>query len=90
MIIEQLNPGARVNWRDGASSGAKDNEEIQANQFAAALLMPTKLLERDSWKLVDGGIDDESALVERLSKMYDVSPQAMRFRLLNLALLDPT
>ena len=89
IIVEQLKRGARVNWRDGASSGAKDTEEIQANQFAAALLMPTKLLEGDYWRLVKAGVDDEDLLVERLARNYDVSPQAMRFRLLNLALIDP-
>lgn len=52
--------------------------------------MPTKLLETDYWRIVKAGVGDEDLLIEHLARIYDVSPQAMRFRLVNLALIDPT
>lgn len=89
VIVEQLWRGARVNWREGASSGVKDDEEIEANQFAAALLMPARLVERDYWAIADRATSEDS-LIDQLARRYHVSTQSMRFRLLNLALIDPS
>jgi Zn-dependent peptidase ImmA (M78 family) len=89
VVVEHLWRGARVNWRDGASRGANDREEIQANQFAAALLMPRDWLEDDYWDLLDRCASYDE-LLAALARRYDVSTQAMRFRLLNLALHDPS
>jgi Zn-dependent peptidase ImmA (M78 family) len=69
-----------VNWRDDESSKAVQWTEIQANQFAAELLMPTALLRRDVDRL--GRIDDH--LVQFLARKYRVSSQAMDIRLNNL------
>lgn len=88
IIVEQLTRSARVNWRDDVSSGATDTEEIEANQFAAALLMPRPLIEADYWRLANPGNSNED-IVDQLARRYIVSAQAMNFRLLNLALADP-
>jgi Zn-dependent peptidase ImmA (M78 family) len=69
-----------VNWRDDESSKAVQWEEIQANQFAAELLMPTAFLMRDLNKI--GRMNDH--LVQFLSRKYRVSSQAMDIRLNNL------
>jgi Zn-dependent peptidase ImmA (M78 family) len=53
--------------------------ERNANQFAADLLMPKSLLQRD---VSEHGLD-----VTLLAKRYGVSPQALWFRLLNLGLV---
>jgi Zn-dependent peptidase ImmA (M78 family) len=66
-----------VNWRDAESSKAVQWEEIQANQFAAELLMPTAFLTRDINRL--GRIDER--IVQFLARKYRVSPQAMDIRL---------
>ena len=88
IIVEQLTRSARVNWRDDVSSGATDSEEIDANQFAAALLMPREMIEADYWRLANAGhLGDD--IVAHLAGRYIVSTQAMHFRLLNLALADP-
>jgi Zn-dependent peptidase ImmA (M78 family) len=87
VIVEHLHRAARVNWRDGTSALASDKEEIEANQFAAALLMPRSLLEAHFESEV--GRYDEERLVHLLARRFEVSPQAMRFRLVNLALLSP-
>lgn len=69
-------------FRDSTSSSGEDRTEIQANQFAAALLMPRTLLES---KIKERGFDlgDESVL-ERFASEFEVSTQAMAYRLANL------
>jgi Zn-dependent peptidase ImmA (M78 family) len=74
-----------VNWRDDESSKAVKWEEIQANQFAAELLMPTKFLKRDIDKLKR--LDTHTT--QFLANKYKVSPQAMRIRLTNIGLVVP-
>lgn len=87
-IVEHLTRAARVNFRDGTSALATDKEEIEANQFAAGLLMPSAAVEDAFLEAAPRlGIDRS---VAALAKRFDVSPQAMRFRLMNLALIDPT
>lgn len=87
VIVEHLNRSARVNFRDGLSALATDREEIEANQFAAGLLMPPALVEAEFDKQFPKHAEDR--VVELLARKFEVSPQAMRFRLMNLALVDP-
>jgi Zn-dependent peptidase ImmA (M78 family) len=72
----------RINLRSSASSKAEDVEEIEANAFAAELLMPRDFLLRDARKLMFDMEDEEQ--VSSLARRYDVSRQAMTFRLMNL------
>jgi Zn-dependent peptidase ImmA (M78 family) len=71
--------------RDEVSGQAIDPEEIAANAFAAELLMPAVFLNDD---LEGRRIDyaDEKQ-VEDLARRYEVSVQAMTFRLTNLGYL---
>jgi Zn-dependent peptidase ImmA (M78 family) len=85
-IVEHLSR-ARVNWRDGTSAKASDKEEIEANQYAATLLMPAFLVEADFFALAR--VHPDETIIDRLSRRYEVSSQAMTFRLVNLALVDP-
>jgi Zn-dependent peptidase ImmA (M78 family) len=72
----------RINLRSPESSTAEDIEEIEANAFAAALLMPEEFLREDLANFV---LDvDDPHLVQQLAKLYDVSAQAMTIRLTNL------
>ena len=74
--------------RDGRSSLATDTQEIQANQFAAALLMPAKLISDSIKKRVTKKPNlTESELVSELATEFRVSTQAMEFRLTNLGIL---
>jgi Zn-dependent peptidase ImmA (M78 family) len=70
--------------RDEKSSKAKDKVEIQANRFAAELLMPACLLLLMIGK-TPPDIDDAEQIA-RLARRFDVSPQAMVFRLINLGI----
>jgi Zn-dependent peptidase ImmA (M78 family) len=68
--------------RSPLSSEATDVEEIEANTFAAWLLMPEEMLRRD---LIDMGIDVESDIaLQQLAKRYEVSQQSMNYRIANL------
>lgn len=59
--------------------------ERHADMFAAALLMPRKLVLRDFRRLAMDGISEE--VIATLAKQYDVSEEAMRYRLINLSSL---
>lgn len=68
----------RVMFRNSASSSGEILQEKEANAFAAALLMPKVLI-------VDNITDtDSDNLVEVLAKSFQVSKEAMSFRLANL------
>jgi Zn-dependent peptidase ImmA (M78 family) len=69
-----------IQRRDNKSKEGTDNDEKEANLFAAELLMPEEFLHRDLAEL--GGIDlaDETEL-KKLAVRYQVSPQALAFRL---------
>jgi Zn-dependent peptidase ImmA (M78 family) len=76
----------RVYGRNSKSSLASNPQEIEANQFAAELLMPEQFLMVD-FSAMKGALED---IVVRLAKKYKVSPQAMEYRLANLGLLVPS
>ena len=72
----------RVNLRSDVSSTGTDIEEVEANFFAASLLMPRRFLEKDP-RTLSIEIEDAKA-VQELARTYIVSTQAMSVRLLNL------
>jgi Zn-dependent peptidase ImmA (M78 family) len=77
-----VDKGFPMLMRDAVSSAGINEMEMEANLFAAELLMPVEFLA----KSLEGqpfDIDDEGA-VSALAKEYKVSPSAMRFRLGNL------
>lgn len=73
-----------VEFRDNEKNIARGIKEVQANQFAAALLMPKRPIERDVQNFKETGITKSAA--EFLAKKYYVSEEAMTFRLMNLNL----
>lgn len=79
-MVEHVDRGYRVNFRNQESSMARDVEEIEANFFAASLLMPTRLL--DEAGAVDAVDDDEK--VKDLARRFQVSRHAMSLRLANV------
>lgn len=77
---------AIVQMRDSRASAGVDEEEMEANRFAAELLMPRTFLEADLKSLGSIYADDERAIAN-LAKKYRVSPQAMAIRLSSLELV---
>lgn len=86
---EGIDLGLRVKRRDPDSSLGVDEEEKEANFFAAELLMPSVLLSKDlpELKASEPQEEDEEIIV-KLADKYEVSVQAMTFRLTNLGLLQ--
>jgi len=75
-----------VAFRDSESAKGEERAEIQANQFAAALLMPAQLVQRElSDELVDLAATDT---IDQLAARFGVSVQSMAFRLENLGLMS--
>jgi Zn-dependent peptidase ImmA (M78 family) len=71
--------------RDNKSSLALDPQEIEANAFAAELLMPRRLLLREiAEKVPQGSTAEPRKLIRHLARIFEVSEQAMEFRLVNL------
>ena len=75
-----------IKLRDGNSSTGENEEEVEANRFAAELLMPRQFIERDLFKYaVDGQLDDRK--LAQFAKQYEVSVQAMTNRLVSLGFI---
>lgn len=58
--------------------------EKEANAFAAALLMPQNLIQKELKKYNGYDLSDNSMITE-LAKKFEVSIQAMSYRIINLA-----
>jgi Zn-dependent peptidase ImmA (M78 family) len=76
----------RVNFRDANSSTASDLEEIQANAFAAEVLMPRDQVIASAKRLLEDRTATDAAILKYLAQGFDVSDQAMEYRLINLGL----
>ena len=71
--------------RDEQSSTGMDSDEIEANKFGAALLMPRGLVQQEV-RAQDLDLDDGEA-IDVLAKKFQVSTAAMSNRLQNLRML---
>lgn len=70
--------GALVSMRSSRSAEGTDQREVEANQFAACLLMPRALVQAAIE--LDGGVVSE-ILIAELASRFKVSEQAMTIRL---------
>lgn len=77
--------GHLISQRNRRSSTGTDLKEIEANQFSACLLMPSKLLKESVRRLKTERLYDSH--VTRLAQEFDVSEQAMTHRLTALGFL---
>lgn len=80
----------RVNFRDSRSSMAIDSEEIEANAFAATLLMPRDFVQKEINKLLDRKDSrsfDKEKLISSLARIFQVSNISMEYRLNNLGII---
>ncbi|MHB1166802.1 MAG: ImmA/IrrE family metallo-endopeptidase [Candidatus Nanopelagicales bacterium] len=75
----------RVNFRNDVSSRATDAEEIEANAFAAALLMPAAHV-RAALERLQNAPGNPTRAVSQLAEQFGVSAEAMGYRLINLGL----
>jgi Zn-dependent peptidase ImmA (M78 family) len=84
-LRQHVDQDFQIAWRNADSSKAVNWTEIEANQFAAHLLMPTDFLEDDLNELQV--IDKRAVLL--LAEKYLVSRQAMTIRLSQLGITGP-
>ncbi len=82
----------RIDRRNEVSSIGTDSQEIEANAFGAALLMPHKFVIDHVKDFVarineSGGGFSRDQFIAELARDFDVSTEAMGFRLINLGIL---
>lgn len=77
--------GHYISQRGPKASDGTDIKEIEANQFAASLLMPSKFVRRKVEELGVNSLLDHH--VSYLAEVFEVSEQAMTIRLTTLGLL---
>ncbi|MDE2482150.1 MAG: ImmA/IrrE family metallo-endopeptidase [bacterium] len=80
-----VDASVRINARTPTAGFATEREETEANQFAAALLMPTEEV-RDRLKAAHGLSD---SAIAKMARKFGVSDSAMQFRLVNLGFHIP-
>lgn len=83
LIVDSL---VRVNMRDSASATATDREEIEANRFAASLLMPEHMVRAAVASATADRQMAPMALQRELGRLFQVSAEAMGYRLINLGI----
>lgn len=87
MFVDESKGRASIVFRDGRSADGTNLHEMEANRFAASLLMPAVFLFESLTKcLSDGLLEIDREIIPRLSNEYCVSQQAMKIRLSSLGL----
>jgi Zn-dependent peptidase ImmA (M78 family) len=77
-----------VNRRDETSSLGTEREEIEANAFAAAILMPREFVVAELQRELDlSEVASRDELIARLARTFRVSAEAMGYRLVNLNII---
>jgi Zn-dependent peptidase ImmA (M78 family) len=78
--VDQERASFTVDFRNRESARGENDSEKEANLFAAELLMPEKFLREElAGQRLD--IFDDGDVLERLANKYEVSVQALTFRL---------
>jgi len=83
-----IHGSAEINMRASSPSITLDKKELEANQFAAELLMPSQFIESQITEVLDENPDIEvEDLIKKLSRQFEVSQNAMEYRLKQLGFL---
>lgn len=75
----------RVDLRATTPGYANPREEREANQFAAALLMPALLIQA-RWDELSSKYGDPNRTANKMADEFDVSQVAMKYRIANLGI----
>lgn len=85
----------RMDWRDNVSSLGTERQEIEANAFGASLLMPQEMVIARAKEYSAhaphslAGASWRERFISELAQEFDVSTEAMGFRLIRLGILAP-
>ncbi len=85
--IDRQWTGYQVKLRSEQSSAGTNVDEVEANLFAAELLMPISFLNTDLAKFARLTLTTEEK-IERLANKYEVSQQALTVRLTSLGYIQ--
>lgn len=77
----------RIDWRDNVSSLGTNAEEMEANAFAAEILMPREMVRSWVMSYVKKKSLTRDQLITGMARDFDVSAEAMGYRLINLGIL---
>lgn len=80
LFVDKIESTEKVLYRNFDSSTGEIKKEREANAFAASLLMPRFILNQ----VITNIPKDRSGIITYLAKEFNVSEQAMSFRLSNL------
>ena len=85
--VLRVDHAAHAKFRNSLSSKGINAEEVEANLFAAEILMPQQFISADleNSSIVDI-LDDD--FINQLAKRYDVSTQALLIRLIRLGYIE--
>jgi len=93
-ILPSKKDGMFVDTEENLSRNAYwDIRELQANKFAANLLMPVWLIKEEGLKVIEefqnkyGTLPTIDNFIDIMSKIFNVSRQAMKYRLINLGVV---
>lgn len=86
--VDRREGGYQVKLRNPASSTGTNVEEMEANLFAAELLMPEKFLREDLAGYDHLDIFETDPLLDELKRKYQVSGRALTIRLANLGYIE--
>jgi Zn-dependent peptidase ImmA (M78 family) len=89
IIVRQ---SVRLRRLEGVASAATDEQEAEANAFSAALLMPREAIIAAVGAFTSETAPDEAhfprdEMIDQLARKFDVSSEAMIFRLASLGIL---
>lgn len=83
-----IDKSIKTNLRNETSSMGYDAEEVEANAFAAALLMPEDFI-YDYLDNLGGCLDyNDDEEIKEMARLFQVSPQALMIRLGKLGVFD--
>ena len=87
--LEKHNTTSQILFRDDKTSEGSDWREIEANHFAASLLMPKEILNKQIDKLIQKGSKNYLSEydVHELAKIFGVSAISMSIRLSRLGFI---
>jgi Zn-dependent peptidase ImmA (M78 family) len=75
--------------RDERSSMGTDLQEVAANGFAAAILMPKTLVLTELQQMLNSAdFQSRDELIAKMARRFDVSNEAMGYRLINLNVIS--
>lgn len=88
--VDRTNADFQIRLRNEEAHKGTDVDEIEANLFAAEILMPADFLQKDLVEIGNLSLQEDNGMdkLDNLAKKYGVSFPALNFRLINLGYIE--